>query len=118
MSRETRRRKVASSVTGEGGMPIPFRFAKMRSSMKFFDGGTASTGACTAAYQTYDLDAPTDLTNPCSWHYGLTSADCGVTSEFGTSHEGDHVFAGIVGTYIHGYDGRSNEDPSVEVWVR
>ena len=21
-------------------------------------------------------------------------------------------------TYIHGYDGRSNEDPSVEVWVR
>ena len=83
-----------------------------------YSSGTASTGACTAAYQTYDLDAPTELTNPCSWHYGLTSADCGVTSEFGTSHDGDHVFAGIVGTYIHGYDGRSNEDPSVEVWVR
>lgn len=83
-----------------------------------YSSGTTSAGACTAAYQTYDLDASTELSNPCAWHYGLTSADCGVTSEFGTSHDGDHVFAGVVGTYIHGYDGRSNEDPSVEVWVR
>ncbi|GDX83728.1 hypothetical protein LBMAG42_55390 [Deltaproteobacteria bacterium] len=83
-----------------------------------YTSGSTSTGACTAAYQTYDLDAWTELSNPCSWHYGLTSADCGVTSEFGTSHEGDHVFAGIVGTYIHGYDGRPSEDPGVEVWVR
>ncbi len=83
-----------------------------------YSSGTTSSGACTAAYQTYDLDAWTELSNPCGWHYGLTSADCGVTSEFGTSHEGDHVFAGIVGTYIHGYDGRPDEDPSVEVWVR
>lgn len=80
--------------------------------------GSTSTGDCTAAYQTYDLDGWTELSNPCSWHYGLTSADCGVTSEFGTSHEGDHVFAGIVGTYTHAYDGRTGEDPSVEVWVR
>jgi hypothetical protein len=83
-----------------------------------YSSGTTSAGACTAAFQTYDLDASTELSNPCSWHYGLTSADCGVTSEFGTSHDGDHVFAGIVGTYIHGYDGRPSEDPSVEVWVR
>ncbi len=83
-----------------------------------YSSGTTSTGTCTAAYQTYDLDAWTELSNPCSWHYGLTSADCGATSEFGTSHDGDHVFAGIVGTYIHGYDGRADEDPSVEVWVR
>ncbi len=83
-----------------------------------YTSGSTSTGDCTAAYQTYDLDGWTELSNPCSWHYGLTSADCGVTSEFGTSHDGEHVFAGIVGTYIHGYDGRDNEDPSVEVWVR
>ena len=80
--------------------------------------GSTSTGDCTAAYQTYDLDGWTELSNPCSWHYGLTSADCGVTSEFGTSHEGDHVFVGTVGTYIHAYDGRPSEDPNVEVWVR
>ncbi len=80
--------------------------------------GTSSTGACTAAYQTYSLDGWTELSNPCSWHYGLTSADCGVTSEFGSSHDGDHVFVGILGTYTHGYDGRDNEDPNVEVWVR
>jgi len=83
-----------------------------------YDSGHASTGACTAAFQTYDLQDWTTLSNPCSWHYGLTSADCGTTSEFGTSHDGDHVFVGVVGTYIHAYDGRSGEDPSIEVWVK
>lgn len=83
-----------------------------------YDSGSPSTGDCTAAYQTYDLQGWTTLSNPCPWHYGLTSADCGVTSEFGTSHEGDHVFAGLVGTYVHAYDGRADEDPSIELWVR
>lgn len=83
-----------------------------------YDSGHSSTGACTAAFQTYDLQDWTELSNPCSWHYGLTSCECGVTSEFGTSHEGDHVFAGIVGTYTHAYDGRDGENPNVEVWVK
>lgn len=83
-----------------------------------YESGVSSTGACTAAFQTYDLQGWTTLSNPCSWHYGLTSCECGVTSEFGTSHEGDHVFVGIVGTYTHAYDGRDGENPSVEVWVK
>lgn len=83
-----------------------------------YSSNTPSAGDCAAAYQTYDLQGATNLTSPCPWHYGLTSADCGVTSEFGTSHDGDHVFAGIVGTYTHAYDGRDSEDPNVEVWVR
>jgi hypothetical protein len=83
-----------------------------------YESGASSTGACTAAYGTYDLQDWTTLSNPCAWHYGLTSADCGVTSEFGTSHSGDHVFAGNVGTFVHAYDGRPSEDPNVQVWVR
>jgi len=83
-----------------------------------YDSTSASTGACTAAFQTYDLQGSTELSSPCSWHYGLTSADCGVTSEFGSSHEGDHVFVGIVGTYTHAYDGRDGEDPDMQVWVK
>ena len=45
MSSETRRMKVASSHTGEGGMPICFRLAKTSSSTKFFAGGRCFTGA-------------------------------------------------------------------------
>ncbi len=84
-----------------------------------YDSGHSSTGTCTAAYRTYDLEGYTELSSPCSWHYGLTSAVCGVTSQFGTSHDGDHVFVGLIdGSYTHAYDGRAGEDPSIEVWVR
>ena len=41
----TRRRKVASSQTSEGGIPTVFSFLKTRSSIKFLEGGTFSTGA-------------------------------------------------------------------------
>ncbi len=36
----------------------------------------------------------------------------------GTSHEGDHVFVGNYGSYVHAYDARSGENPSVQFWVR
>jgi hypothetical protein len=45
MSSETRRRKVESSQIGDGGTPICFKFAKTCWSMKFFTGGSESTGA-------------------------------------------------------------------------
>jgi hypothetical protein len=59
-----------------------------------------------------------DDTTACSWHYGLVSDICLVTSEFGTSHVWDHEFVGIPGTFVHAYDGRANENPSIDVWVR
>ena len=60
---------------------------------------------------------PSDTT-ACPWHYGLVSAICNTTSEFGTSHQGDHEVVAIPGTYIHAFDGRTGENPSIEVWAR
>ena len=45
MSSVTRRRKVESSATAEGGMPTFFNFAKMNLSTKFCSDGKLSTGA-------------------------------------------------------------------------
>ena len=65
------------------------------------------------------LTDATGWADPCTWHYGLTSASCsrGVP-EMGTSHIGEHVFAGVEDSGSHAYDGRAGEDPSVEVWTR
>jgi len=55
----------------------------------------------------------------CSWHYGLVASSCDWAAvEMGTSHIGDHVFVGIIGTSIHAYDGRTGENPSVQAWVK
>jgi hypothetical protein len=80
--------------------------------------GTSSSGACAVAYDDLAMTAATGNASPCSWHYGLTSVACGGYSEMGTSHSGEHVFVGIRGATDHAYDGRSGEDPSVQVWIR
>ena len=84
-----------------------------------YSSGAHSTGACATAYRDLGLTDATGWTDPCTWHYGLTSASCsrGVP-EMGTSHIGDHVFAGVEDSSSHAYDGRTGEDPSVEVWTR
>ncbi len=84
-----------------------------------YNSGAHSSGACATAYRDVALTDATGWTDPCSWHYGLTSASCsrGVP-EMGTSHIGEHVFAGVEDSSSHAYDGRPGEDPSVEVWTR
>jgi hypothetical protein len=84
-----------------------------------YNSGAHSSGACATAYRDAALSDATGWTDPCSWHYGLTSASCtrGVP-EMGTSHIGEHVFAGVEDSGSHAYDGRAGEDPSVEVWAR
>ena len=57
-------------------------------------------------------------TSACPWHWGLVASNCGLESEMGTSHEGDHVFVGTIGSYIHAFDGRTGENPSIQVWVK
>ena len=54
----------------------------------------------------------------CAWHWGLVSSICNRISEMGTSHAGDHSFVGRKGTFIHAYDGRTGENPSIQTWVR
>lgn len=57
----------------------------------------------------------------CPWHWGLTSAKCGDSTpmtEVVTSHEGDHQAIGSKGTNVHAFDGRSGENPSIQIWTR
>lgn len=76
---------------------------------------------CGTAYTDAGLSMPvpgSSTGTECPWHWGLVSARCNVTSEFGSSHEGGNVFVGTPGTYQHAYSGRPPEDPAVQVWVR
>ena len=67
--------------------------------------GSSSSGALAA------LMSARGYPTPCSWHYGLISSNCRSVAEMGASHSGNHVFVG-------GYNGRSGEDPDLQVWVR
>jgi hypothetical protein len=65
--------------------------------------------------------SPTGATDAsaCNWHWGLVSGICQVTSEMGTSHPGEHEFVGLIdGSFVHAFDGRTGEDPSMQFWVR
>lgn len=55
---------------------------------------------------------------PCGWHWGLVASDCAVVSGLGTSHGDDHVFVGELNSYVHAFDGREGEDPSIQFWVK
>jgi hypothetical protein len=75
--------------------------------------------ACNTAYRGVAFTTRALGTSPCDWHWGLTSASCNSTvSSMGTSHSGDHVFVGEYESFTHGYDGRPNENPSIQFWVR
>ncbi len=80
--------------------------------------GSTSTGACADAYDDVSLTSARGYNSPCSWIYGLTSTVCDSIAEMGTSDRGDHVFVGDYDSFLHAYDGRSGEDPDLQVWVR
>ena len=75
---------------------------------------------CGVAYLDAALTQPTMPTDStaCGWHWGLVSSICGSASGIGTSHIGDHVFVGTIGTSVHAYDGRPQENPNLRFWVR
>jgi poly(hydroxyalkanoate) depolymerase family esterase len=84
-----------------------------------FAGGPYRCGVGAEAFLDAGFTRPSPAgTSPCGHHWGLTSVTCGTTSAMGTSHSGEHVFVGEVTGFIHAYDGRAGEDPSVRFWVR
>jgi hypothetical protein len=79
----------------------------------------SNSPACSTAYRDAAFTTMATGTAPCEWHWGLTAATCeGGPSTMGTSHEGNHVFAGDYESFTHAFDGRPNENPSVRFWVR
>ncbi|MEI6261466.1 MAG: fibrinogen-like YCDxxxxGGGW domain-containing protein [Deltaproteobacteria bacterium] len=78
---------------------------------------------CGNAYTDFALTHRTstsDETAP-SWHWGLVSTKTSgdpIILEMSTSHSDNHVYVGTIGTYIHAWDGRVNENPSVQFWVK
>lgn len=83
-----------------------------------YDSANTSSGACAVAYTDEALTSSTGHATPCGWHYGLTSSACQSNAGMGTSHSGDHVFVGESDSFVHAYDGRSGEDPSLQIWAR
>lgn len=68
-------------------------------------------------------DSNVSDSSACTWHWGLVASNCygsggSEVAEMGTSHDGDHVFVGAIGSFIHAYDGRTGENPSIQVWVK
>ncbi len=87
-----------------------------RPTCRYASGSTSPD--CYTAFRDVGFTVPESATAPCTWHWGLVAADCAMRATMGTSHEGDHVFAGNYSSYVHAYDARSGEDPSVQFWVR
>lgn len=82
---------------------------------------SALSANCGNAYTDAALTQRTTTSDAtrCSWHWGLVSSSCSPSiAEMSTSHTGDHVFVGVIGTSQHAYDGRAGENPSVEFWVK
>jgi hypothetical protein len=80
-------------------------------------GATCGIAYLDPGFTTRPPSNPTDST-ACAWHYGLVSTICNTTSDCVTSHAGNHEGIGIPGTFVHAYDGRPGENPSIQVWVR
>lgn len=80
---------------------------------------SSNSPACSDAYRDVAFMTPAAGASPCAWHWGLVAATCNLSATLGTSHSGDHVFAGEYGSWDHhAYDGRAGENPSVRFWVR
>jgi hypothetical protein len=55
----------------------------------------------------------------CVQHWGLVSSICNATiAEIISNHQGDHVAVGTIGTTTHAYDGRADENPTLQFWVK
>jgi len=78
----------------------------------------SNSPACYTAFRDAAFTVPESASAPCSWHWGLVASDCSTTATMGTSHVSEHVFVGNYRSYVHAYDGRAGEDPSVQFWVR
>ena len=78
----------------------------------------SNSPACYTAFRDAAFTVSESTTAPCGWHWGLVASDCSTTATMGTSHTGEHVFVGNYRSYVHAYDGRAGEDPTVQFWVR
>jgi hypothetical protein len=78
----------------------------------------SNSPACYTAFRDAAFTVPESAAAPCAWHWGLVASNCSTTATMGTSHVSEHVFVGNYQSYVHAYDGRAGEDPSVQFWVR
>ncbi len=88
----------------------------------------SNSPACSTAYLDPELTRPTPTavagSNACTWHWGLVDTNCGVINGIVTNHDPDIdgqgivVSAGTVSDFVHAANGRGNENPGIEMWVR
>lgn len=84
-----------------------------------YSSGSRNPGCATPYLEpAFTNQAPlTSETDACSWHFGLVASSCGPTSAFGSSHEGNTVFVGQIGSDLHAY-AAAGDDIILRVWVR